>query len=199
MKQAEIVMMSKGALFNKDLSGPVTLYNEYFGGGMSGIVFQTLRESRALAYSVNSTYREPQDRYKSYFNFAYIGSQVDKLPEALAGLTELLTDMPLTEQGFTAAKAAVLKSIQTERITKSDILFVRDSYQKLGYDYDRRKDIYTKVQTLSLGDIKSFQETYVKNRNYTTMVLGKHENINFNALSRYGEVNEMGLENLFGY
>ncbi len=199
MKQAEIVMMSKGGLFNKDLSGPVTLYNEYFGGGMSGIVFQTLRESRALAYSVNSTYREPQDRYKSYFNFAYIGSQADKLPEALAGLKELMTDMPLTEQGFTSAKAAVLKSIQTERITKSDILFVRDSYQKLGYDYDRRKDIYTKVQSLSLGDIKSFQETYVKNRNYTTMVLGKHENINFNALSRYGEVNEMGLENLFGY
>ncbi|MEP7263775.1 MAG: insulinase family protein [Bacteroidota bacterium] len=199
MKQVEIVMMSKADLFNKDISGQVSLYNEYFGGGMSSIVFQTLRESRALAYSVNSGYREPQDRYKSYFNYAYIGSQSDKLPEAMAGLNELLNDMPLSETGFTEAKASLVKSMQTERITKADILFLRDRYKKLGYDYDRRKDIYDKIQTLSLGDIKSFHDSYIKNRNYTTMVLGKHENINFDALSKYGEVNEMGLENLFGY
>jgi predicted Zn-dependent peptidase len=199
MKQVEIVMMSKGNLFNKELTGPMTLYNEYFGGSMSSIVFQTLRESRALAYSVSSLYREPQDRYKSYFNYAYIGSQADKLPEAMAGLTELMNDMPLSETGFNEAKASVMQSIQTERITKSDVLFLRDRYKKLGIDYDRRKDIYTKIQTMSLGDIKSFQEQYVKNRTYTIMVLGKRENINTDALSKYGEVIDMGLENLFGY
>ena len=199
MKQAEIIMMSKGELFNKELSPKIALYNEYFGGSMSSIVFQTLRESKALAYSVSSTIREPQDRYKSYFNFAYIGSQADKLPEAMNGMTELLNDMPLTEGGFNQAKDALMKSIQTERITKSDVLFVRDSYKKLGYDYDRRKDIYQNIQSLTLGDIKKFQEQYIKNKNYTIMVLGKKDKLDLNALQKYGEVNEMGLENIFGY
>ncbi len=199
MKQVEIVMMSKGDLFNKELGGQITLYNQYFGGGMESIVFQTLRESRALAYSCASEYREPQDKYKSNFNFAYIGSQSDKLPEALGGLNELLNDMPLSDQGFAVAKDAVIKSMQTERVTKRDILFLRDRYKKLGYDYDRRKDIYAKVQSLSLGDIKNFQEQYIKGKNYTIMVLGNREKINFKALEKYGEVNEMGLENLFGY
>lgn len=199
MKQAEIIMMSKGDLFNKDLSPKVALYNEYFGGSMSSLVFQTLRESKALAYSVSSTIREPLDRYKSYFNFAYIGSQADKLPEAMAGMTELLNDMPLTESGFNQAKDALLKSIQTERITKGDVLFVRDSYKKLGYDYDRRKDIYKNAQSLTLSDISKFQEQYIKNKSYTIMVLGKKERLDFKSLEKYGEVNEMGLENIFGY
>lgn len=199
MKQVEIVMMSRGDLFDKKLTGTVSLYNVYFGGGMSSIVFQTLRESRALAYSVSSGYREPGDRYKSFYNFAYIGSQADKLPEAMAGLTELLNEMPLSQPVFDAAKSSILKSLQTERVTKSGILFLRDRYKKLGYDYDRRKDVFNEVSNLSLADIKSFQEKTIKNRNYNIMVLGKHDNINFGALGRYGEVVELGLENLFGY
>jgi predicted Zn-dependent peptidase len=35
---------------------PSQLYNSYFGGGMAGIVFQELREARALAYSVGARY-----------------------------------------------------------------------------------------------------------------------------------------------
>ena len=55
MKQAEILMVAKGQEFNAE-NALIKLHNEYFGGSMGSIVFQTLRESKALAYSVYSAY-----------------------------------------------------------------------------------------------------------------------------------------------
>ena len=51
MKQAEILMVAKGQGFNAEKMPLIKLHNEYFGGSMGSIVFQTLRESKALAYS----------------------------------------------------------------------------------------------------------------------------------------------------
>ena len=52
MKQTEILMVAKGQGFNAEKMPLIKLHNEYFGGSMGSIVFQTLRESKALAYSV---------------------------------------------------------------------------------------------------------------------------------------------------
>jgi predicted Zn-dependent peptidase len=41
--ETQISMMKQNTL--------VTVFNNYFGGGMGSIVFQTIRESKALAYS----------------------------------------------------------------------------------------------------------------------------------------------------
>ncbi len=54
MQQSEIVMLSKGAAYDKSSEPIISLYNEYFGGGMGSVVFQDLRESKALAYSTFS-------------------------------------------------------------------------------------------------------------------------------------------------
>ena len=46
MKQAEILMVAKGQGFNAEKMPLIKLHNEYFGGSMGSIVFQTLRESK---------------------------------------------------------------------------------------------------------------------------------------------------------
>ena len=56
MKQAEILIRGKGASYDASKMPLIRLHNEYFGGSMGSIVFQTLRESKALAYSVYSSY-----------------------------------------------------------------------------------------------------------------------------------------------
>ena len=43
MKQAEILMLSKAEKFNAENMPLIKLHNEYFGGSMGSIVFQTLR------------------------------------------------------------------------------------------------------------------------------------------------------------
>ncbi|MCD6065638.1 MAG: peptidase domain protein [Bacteroidetes bacterium] len=199
MKQVEILMVGKGVSYNSELSPGITLYNEYFGGGMSGIVFQELRESRALAYSVQSAYRNPAKKDKSYYSYSYIGSQADKLPEAMGGMYDLLNNMPQSDVMFSGAKDAVLSKIRTERITKSKILFTYEQAKKMGLDYDIRKSIYDKIQTMSYEDLKGFQTKYVKDLPLTVLVLGKKDKLDIKTLEKYGTVKYLTLKDVFGY
>jgi predicted Zn-dependent peptidase len=199
MVQAEIVFLSKCGLYDKAKAPYVSMFNEYFGSGMSGIVFQELRESRALAYAAFSSYSTPQKKENSFYVFAYIGTQADKLSEAMNGTLEILNEMPESEITFAAAKNSLLNQIKTSRTTKASILFDFLAAKKRGLDYDIRKDIYNMVPSLTLNDVKKFQQENVKGRNYAILVLGDKEKIDMKILEKYGKVKELTLEEVFGY
>ena len=199
MKQAEIMMLSRGDEYNKDWAASVRMYNEYFGGGMSSIVFQDLRESKALAYSTFSTFSAPGKKDKHYYNMAYIGTQADKLPEAMKGMNDLLMNMPTADITFSSAKDAVLQNLRTNRVTKTNILFDYERARKLGLNYDIRKDVYTKVQSMTIADVKAFQEKNIKGKKYTILVLGNKNSLDMKALEMYGTVKVLSLEDIFGY
>ena len=199
MKQAEIIMISKGGTYDATNAPYINLYNEYFGGGMSGIVFQELRESRALAYSASSIYRSPAKKDKPYFLYSYIGTQSDKLPEAMSGLTDLLNNLPKSDVLFSAAKEAILNNLRTDRVIKAQKLFNYEQSKKLGLETDIRKMLFEKTQTLTFNDILSFQEKNIKNKPLTVLILGKKENLNMDVLSKYGKVIFLTLKDVFGY
>lgn len=199
MVQAEILMLSKKSAFNKDLVPNISMYNEYFGGGMSGIVFQELRESKALAYGTFSSFTVPQRKDRSHYNIAYIGTQADKLPEAMSGLVSLLNDMPASELTFSSARDNLIQKINTERITKAGILNSYLSAQKLGLNEDIRKSIYENALTITLEDIQKFQSENIKDLKYTILVLGDKDKLDIKTLEKYGKVKYLDLEEIFGY
>ncbi|MCD4693443.1 MAG: hypothetical protein K8R79_11050, partial [Calditrichales bacterium] len=118
---------------------------------------------------------------------------------AMDGMLNLLTNMPESKVLFSLSKEAVIKKIQTERITKSDVLFNYEKAKKLGLDYDIRKDIYDKAPNLKIEDIKTFFNKYIKDKKYTILVLGDIKEMNAKALSKYGKVKYLTLEDVFGY
>jgi predicted Zn-dependent peptidase len=199
MKQAEILMLSKSEHLNVSNLPVITLFSEYFGGGMASVVFQTLRESRALAYSTFASYQRPKSAEKSNFILAYIGTQADKLPEAIGGMNELLNDIPKSENLFNASKEAVLQKIRTERITRSDVLLNYVKNKKLGIEYDYRKDVFEKVPQMSFEDIKTFHDQYFRNQKFNIMVLGKKDLLDIKTLEKYGKVKYLTLTDVFGY
>ncbi len=166
---------------------------------MGSIVFQELRESKALAYSTFSAYQTPDKKEKSNYIIAYIGSQADKLPEAMAGMSDLLNNIPEAEMLFNNSKNALIKKIQSERITKSGILFQYEAAKKLGLDYDIRKDVYEKIPGYSLNDVTDFQKQYIKDKKYVILVLGDIKLLDMKTLENYGEVKILSLKDVFGY
>lgn len=199
MKQAEIILLSKDGPYKKEDASMTRIFNEYFGGGMASVVFQEMRESKALAYSVYCSYSLPDKKTECNYVFSYIGTQADKLPEAMAGMMALIDKMPESENSFKASKEAVLQAIRSERITKSGILFNYERAQKLGLDYDIRKDIYQNVPKMTLTDVKTFEQNHLKNKKYDVLVVGKKENLDIKTLEKYGKVNFLSLEDIFGY
>lgn len=199
MEQAEILMLSKKELYDPKNVAAAAIFNEYFGGGMGSIVFQEMRESKALAYSVYSVYRSPADSAKAHYVMAYIGTQADKLPEAMSGMFGLLNDLPESEKSFELAKKAALEKIRTERITKSSKLWNYETALKRGVDHDLRKDVYEAVPNMTIEDLKAFHSEFVKNGEYNIMVIGDKQKLNMDALKEYGPLSFLSLEEVFGY
>ncbi|GAA4845003.1 M16 family metallopeptidase [Algivirga pacifica] len=199
MVQAEILFLAKSDKYTPKREAVARLYNEYFGGGMGSIVFQEMREAQGLAYSVYSMYAQGSKEGKSDYVFAYVGTQADKLEESLKGMKKLLTDMPLDEKSFENAKKSMLSKMESKRITKASVLFDYERTLKKGLNHDIRKDVYEAIQNMTLEDVKTFQEEFVKGQNYTLCVVGDKEKLDFEVLSQYGKVQELSLEDLFGF
>ena len=199
MKQAEVVMYAKGSKLDKDEFSIIMFHNEYFGGGMSSIVFQEMRESKALAYSVYSTYTIPKEIDDSHYQFSYVGTQADKLGDAMEGMLGLLTQMPEANSNMENAREGVLQKIRTERITKFKVLEYFEAAKKINLDYDKRSDLFRDVKDFTMEDLKEFHNSHINNDSYTYMVLGSTDEIDMKLLEQYGEVTILTLEDVFGY
>lgn len=199
MVQAEIAMHTKGPVFDPAVAPRSRMYNEYFGGNMSSIVFQEIREAQGLAYAVWAGYMQPQKAGDNDRFFAYVGTQADKQAESMSALLKIVNEMPESETTFETARKSVLNQIESERITRASILFNYLNAKKRGLDHDIRKDIYDEVPSMTLADVIEFQKKYIQGNDYNTMVLGSRSKLNFNDLKKYGEIREVTLDELFGY
>ncbi|MGI4762785.1 MAG: M16 family metallopeptidase [Janthinobacterium lividum] len=199
MVQAEILFLTKGDIYDRAMAPTVALYNEYFGGGMGSIVFQDLRESKALAYSAMSRYANADKTGRSNYILSYIGTQSDKLPEAMAGMEGLLTDMPLADANLAIAKQSIRNSIATDRITHEGVLLSYERARRLGLDYDLRRDVYDQTQNMTFAELQKFQQAKIRGQNQVILVIGAKDRLNFKELAKYGTVQQLTLKEIFGY
>jgi predicted Zn-dependent peptidase len=199
MVQAEISWIRNTAQYNPVLAPTVELFNNYFGGGMASIVFQTLRESKALAYSTYGYYGTPQKKGQKYTLTGYIGSQADKLNEAIAGMNELLNQLPESEKSLETAKINMKKTLQTDRILQDGIIYNYLSAQEKGISNDERKLIYDQIDKLTFKDLKQFADTNLANKPYTYCIVASEKRVKESDLTKYGTVKKLSLEEIFGY
>lgn len=199
MVQAQINMLSKDALLDKNIIPSAAVFGEYFGGSMSSIVFQEIRESRALAYAAWAGYTTPAQPDRSHYIRASMSVQADKLKDAISTMRSLLNDMPQSELSFSESRSSLMKSIETERINGYDKFFTFLRAQKQGLDYDIRKDIYNCADKCSMADIKGFFDQHVHNKNYTFVILGSRNKLDMTYLQSIGNFKEVTLNDIFGY
>jgi zinc protease len=199
MVQSELMMISRGEQFNVAKLPYINMFNNYFGSGLSSIVFQEIREAKALAYSANARVSTPNKKDEAHYVTAYVGTQVDKLPAAVDAMLELMNKMPKAEIQFNESKISALKTIESDRIIKSGIYWNYKSAQKRGIDYDVRKDSYEKIQQMEFSDIENYFNENIKGRTYTYCVIGKKSDMDMEALKKLGEIRELSLEEIFGY
>ena len=199
MVQAEINWRSGAQVFDINKMPSIRAFNEYFGGGMSSVVFQEIRESRALAYSTYSVYSQATEKGKFDVALAYVGTQADKLNDAITAMNELLNNMPTNEESFNQAKQSILSSIEAERIIKGDVFFSYLGALDMGINYDHRKMLYEAIQKITFNDVKAFQEQNIKGRKWAIAVVGSKDKIKESDLKKYGELKLVTLEEIFGY
>ena len=197
--QAEIYWGKNLSVYNPQDEALVNMFNGDFGGGMGSIVFQTIRESKALAYSTFAQVQTPLKKEDTYSIVAYVGSQADKMNEAVAGMNELLDELPKAEANFENSRKSLMKNIETDRITKDAIITSYLTAVNKGVDHDLRKDNYAQYSSITLDDLYKYHQDVLSKKPYTYCVVASEKRINIDDLKKYGEVKKLTLRELFGY
>ena len=185
--------------WNPNDAAKIAVFNEYFGGGMNAIVFQEMREARALAYSASASYRTPSRLGdKEYFN-TYIITQNDKMMDCVAQFNELLNNVPVRQANFDLAKQNLLKSLASARTTKFSILAAYMAAQKMGLDYSLSEKIYKDLPSVTLDDIINFEKTNMANKTFKYLILGDEKELDMKALEKIAPIKRVTTEEIFGY
>jgi len=199
MVQAEVFWVRNSDPYNAAITPTVSLFNNYFGGGMGSVVFQTIRESKALAYSTYSYFSLPGKKEDKDMITAYVGTQADKFNESTIAMNELLTTLPKSDQLFETAKSGLKKSIAAERITQDGIIFTYLRAQKLGNTTDIRRNTYEQAPKLTFTDINNFHNKEMKSKNYTYCLVASQDKVSEADMQKLGEVKKLNLTEIFGY
>ncbi|MCX2584734.1 M16 family metallopeptidase [Pedobacter sp. MR22-3] len=200
MVQAEVCWVrNNGGPYDPAQAAKINLFNSYFGQGMSSVVFQTIRGSKALAYSTGALYSSPKKKAKEYSMFAYLTCQADKMGYAINSMNDLLNNLPKEDHAFELAKANALNEIATERINKEEIIRTYFKDKQLGIDYDSRIDQYEGLKALNFSAIKAFHEQKVANKPYYYCIIASEKDVKMEEMQKTGPVTKLSLKQIFGY
>ena len=175
----------------------ISLFNEYFGGGMNAIVFQELRETRGLAYNAWATYNTPSRKGDTEYYQQHIISQNDKMVDCINTFKAITDTIPLSEAAFNTAKQNMLKSIAAQRTVKAGAINRYLSARRLGIDYDINKMYWEAVPKITLQDIVNFEQENIKGKPMKYLVLGKEADLDIKALEELGPVKRLTLDDIF--
>ncbi len=172
----------------------VQAFNQYFGGGFSGLILQEIREYRSLAYTARASYVMPINS-TGHFT-AYLGCQAGKTVEAIHVLDSLITNMPVKEDRIKTLK----KSLQLSTISNypdfKTIINKINTYQLQGYTADPAIRAYTQYQDLTMSNIVDFYEKSIKSKPYIITIYGDKRKIDLDKLKNYGEIIELKLKDV---
>lgn len=198
--QTDIMLVSRGTPhFNLEEHLLRSWFNDYFGLGLSSVVFQEIRESKALAYSTYAIYGSPRKKDQSHYLQAYVGTQPDKIGDALPALFQILEKMPVDRSQIERSRQSVIKQIASSRTTPKQVYWNYQLFKDRGFERDLDQDIYEKLLDSSIEDLLQFQQEYVQGNHFNIMVLGSKERVDMEYLRSFGPVRELTMEEVFGY
>jgi predicted Zn-dependent peptidase len=164
---------------------------------MSSVVFQELREARALAYSAAASYAQGSREDAENLMLGAIGSQTDKTVDAVTAFVDLIDNMPESTERFDESVNSLLNRYRTSKLSFREVIGSVRSWERLGLQGDPRRDRYAQLQNVTMEDLLAFQQEHVKGRPKLISIVGDTTAIDTEALAQFGSVKEVEVDELF--
>ena len=198
MQQAKIYFFIEGTPFNVNEAVQYDAFNEYFGGGFSGLVMNEIREKRSMAYTAYGAFVMPPIQQRNTSFIGYVGTQSDKVLDALQVYCSLLDTMPQKPENIESIKTILRQSMLSNHPTFRTKSQRMTDWMRLGYQIDPATLQIRQVQRLKFDDIVKFYETHVQGKPMRVLVMGDPKLIDQKALkARFGKVNKLNAGKLF--
>jgi predicted Zn-dependent peptidase len=190
-----------GALPTVGQRARLELFEEYFGGGMSAVLFQNVREFRSLAYSTNGSSITTSLTLHPQETNGFItgtGTQADKTLECIATIDSLLHQMPMKEENLESARQTVLNDIQNSYPSFRNMTAYVANQRMGGYNTDPDADIARVLPGISPQDIIQFHQQHIgQNKNRVWIIIGDKKLTDMKAIACYGKVVELKKEDIY--
>lgn len=195
--QAQVRIEFPDGEFNEADSAIASAYTTYFGNGMSSIVFQELREARALAYSAYAAYSQGGRANAQNLMIGSIGTQTDKTVDAVSAFLDLMENMPQSEPRFEESVNSLINRYRTSKLNFREVIGAVRGWERLELEGDPRRARYEALQNATLADMIEFQQQHVKDRPKIISIVGDLSIIDVAELEQFGSVKEVQVSDLF--
>lgn len=194
--QSQIFFYRKGNKNDTKESGIIDAFNQYFGAGMSAIVFQEIREFRSMAYSAYASYAEGKTNKDNGCLIGFIGTQADKTIEAISVMSDLINNMPIKENRLPNVKSYLLQSLQSDKPSTRDISVYVENQEIKGTNKDPRIIKNKIYENLEFDDIYNFYNSNIKNQKMLITIVGNKKQIDMKELAKYGKIVEVSVKDI---
>ena len=199
VQQAKVYFYFNGQPYSAvDNAVEYMAFNQYFSGGFTGLVLDEIRAKRSMAYTATGYMAESRLPGKKGYFIGYIGTQSDKVADAIDVFMSLLDSMPMYPERMEAVKAALREEELTSKPYFRGKSWTYDRWREMGYTDDPAKTNLPKIDALTFDQIESFYEKYIKGQPVTIYVIGDPKLINQKQIqAKYGKINKVTKSKLF--
>ena len=199
MAQAQVGFFAADEVFDPAHYVDYQFYSQYMGGGMSSVIFQEVREARALAYSAAGGHSTSADKGDETRAWGFVGCQADKTPEAVDLMLKLFREFPSAPKRFEETAKAVEEGYRTNVLEYGAIPGALMDWEDEGLTGgDPRPARFELALKYTLPEIEGFAKRF-QNKPMTVWILGDREHAGLDRLKTAGDFEEKGLDALFPY
>ena len=161
------------------------LFSVYFGGDMSSLMFQEIREFRSFAYRTSGRYQLPNHAHKGTAGSftAMLSTQSDKTLDALGVLDSLIREMPLKPERMEAVKQTLVNRINNDYPPFRNLSEKVASARMEGFDRDPAEEFLRDIATMDMQDISRFYQKQISGRPVVYVITGKRKQIEMKKLA----------------
>ena len=182
VQQADIYFYINGRPYDIASDVQSDAFNQYMSGGFTGLIMYEIREKRSMAYTAYGVDRTAQLPGKECFFYGYVGTQSDKVVDAISTYMDILTDMPKDSTNMEALRAALKQASQTAKPSMRSKAAAYEYWKRIGYTDDPAKINAAAIENLSFNDIEKFYEENIKGKPITIVLMGDPKKIDLKAI-----------------
>lgn len=175
------------------------LFSVYFGGDMSSLMFQEIREFRSFAYRTSGRYQLPNHAHKGTAGSftAMLSTQSDKTLDALGVLDSLIREMPLKPERVEAVKRMLVNRINNDYPPFRNLSEKVASARMEGFDRDPAEEFLRDIATMDMQDISRFYREQISGRPVVYVIAGNRKHIDMKKLAEYGTIIKVKKKDIY--
>lgn len=196
MVQAHIGLFASDGPDGPERATARRFYNTAMGG-MGGIIFQEVREARALAYHAEGSYASGSRAGDDAMQSGWVGTQADKALEAAELMRDILTRTAVSPERYAATASEVEQYYRTGAIDFRDIPEQLWAWARAGFPSgDPRGELLTQAEAFKSSDLEAMMRR-LSNHPLTIYVVSDRDKLDMTGLKKLGEFQEVSPDDIF--